>query len=257
MQIFIITSLILLNIILWFVFFIKFKNLFSVDNEIEKARNQFQLLLNDINRNTLENINLIDMKIDELNSLVDTVDRRLNAIHTEEFFHSTKTDYLTQKNLSAYSSKVSKKTMPKEILNNESMQKEPLKKKSSSSNSKSSKISKAKNDVLLDVIDQNAAYEISLSNTASRKKQNELFNENAKQKKKSSQVHYVDSNGNGYGEVPLVSPKIFMAENPIQIKKSFNDQVNQLYNLGYTTEQIARELNKSTTEVQIVIDMLQ
>ena len=48
-----------------------------------------------------------------------------------------------------------------------------------------------------------------------------------------------------------------MAENPIQIKKSFNDQVNQLYNLGYTTEQIARELNKSTTEVQIVIDMLQ
>ena len=90
-----------------------------------------------------------------------------------------------------------------------------------------------------------------------RKKQNELFDENANQKKKSSQVHYVDSNGNGYGEVPLVSPKIFMAENPIQIKKSFNDQVNQLYNLGYTTEQIARELNKSTTEVQIVIDMLQ
>ena len=63
------------------------------------------------------------------------------------FCKPTKTDYLTQKNLSAYSSKVSKKNMPKEILNNESMQKEPLKKKSSSSNSKSSKISKAKNDV--------------------------------------------------------------------------------------------------------------
>ena len=48
------------------------------------------------------------------------------------------------------------------------------------------------------------------------KDEDELFDENVNQKKKSSQVHYVDSNGNGYGEVPLVSPKIFMAENPIQ-----------------------------------------
>ena len=47
-----------------------------------------------------------------------------------------------------------------------------------------------------------------------------------------------------------------MSENPIEPKRNFHEQVRQLVDLGYDVEHIASKLNKSTTEVQFIIDML-
>ena len=47
-----------------------------------------------------------------------------------------------------------------------------------------------------------------------------------------------------------------MSDHPIKPKKNFQDAVKELYDLGFTVEQISSELNKSMIEVQFVIDML-
>ena len=85
MQALIIALLCVINLVLWLIFFLKFKKLFSTDDVIQKTREQYELLLNDVNRNALSNIDLIQMKIDELQSLIDIADRRLTTLNNEEF----------------------------------------------------------------------------------------------------------------------------------------------------------------------------
>lgn len=237
MQVFIITSICFINLILWFVFFIKFKNLFSIDNEIQKAREQFQFLMNDINKNTLENINLIDMKIDELNSLIETADRRLNAIHSDKVFSIANNDIKNNIQKLNKNSNIVNQNVSEYIKNQKLSDKKNIKKP------------KVAND---EILKEDSSYEL-VNKKTRKKRQSELFDES--QNEKLNQVHYVDSDGNGYGEVPIVSPKIYMSDNPIEIKKSYKEKVLHLHNFGFSVEKIAKELNKSITEVQFVIDM--
>lgn len=229
MQGFIIATMCIINIVLWLVFFIKFKRLFTVDDEIQKARSQFELLINDINRNTLSNIDLIDAKIAELNELVQAVDRKMLLAQDE----------------------VQKKR--NEIILQSTVSKGRSKKNASVPN------------YARTVIDQDSAFEVNVDTKKRRareKLQTELFDEGEKEGGKNSApdgnasgIHVVDSQGNAYGEVPVVSPKIYMAENPIQTHKDFRDEVIRLMRLGFDAEQIARKVNKSTTEIQCIIDL--
>ena len=93
MQALIIALLCVINLVLWLIFFLKFKKLFSTDDVIQKTREQYELLLNDVNRNALSNIDLIQMKIDELQSLIDIADRRLTTLNNEEQFISQKINF--------------------------------------------------------------------------------------------------------------------------------------------------------------------
>ncbi|MGN0740043.1 MAG: hypothetical protein ACI4LX_07720 [Treponema sp.] len=223
MQVFIIAGMCIINLILWLVFFIKFKRLFTVDDEIQKARSQYELLINDINRNTLQNIDLIDSKIEELNELVKLADTKILLAH-DEIQKSRNENILKSSIAKSYSRKAPSVT-----------------------------------NYAKTVIDQDSAFEVNVKKARGRKKmQTELFDEseNPVSIKKASNVHVVDSEGNAYGEVPVISPKIYMSDNPIAPKRNFHEQVRQLVELGYDVEQIASKLNKSTTEVQFIIDML-
>lgn len=220
MQVFVIAVMCLINLILWLVFFLKFKKLFTTDDEIQKTRQQYELLINDINQNTLSNINLIDGKIEELNSLIEIADRRLATINSEESFIKNKTDTLNNSVLTQ--AKQTKATR--------------------------TKTASKQNNFASDVIDQDAAFEVNVNVKKARDK--------SARKSSTKQIHTIDSEGNAYGEVPVISPKIYMSENPIQTKRAINSQIAKLYNAGYTVEQISKQINKSTTEVQFIIDML-
>lgn len=76
MQLTIIVTMCVINIVLWIIFFVKFKNLFSTEDVIRKTRDQISLLMTEVNRNTLDNINLIDSKIEELNQAVENVKKK-------------------------------------------------------------------------------------------------------------------------------------------------------------------------------------
>lgn len=216
MQVFILVSLCVLNLVLWAVFFAKFKKLFTTDDEIKKARDQFELLVNDINKNTLTNIQLIDDKIEQLTELIAVADKRINLLENNKSLRLS---------LSGETETV------------------PSRRKSKQDNIAST------------VIDGDTAFELSLEGKKStRKIQKELFDDTSKKSKKT--VHKVDRNGNAYGDVPVVSPRIYMTDNPIQTKKDFRSEIARLNEAGFTVEEISKKLGKSTTEIQFVIDML-
>lgn len=176
MQAVVIALLCLINLILWLVFFLKFKQLFSTDDIIQKTRDEYELLLSDVNRNALQNINLIDMKIEELKSLIEIADRRLATVQNEVQFQQTKFNATNQKQIAQ------KKITKKSVV----------------------------------------------------------------------QSGELDFNGNQTSQMP----KIYMSKNPIKPKQSFEAQVRQLYEAGYTVDRIAHELKKSTTEVELLVEML-
>ena len=59
---FFIIALVLINLGLWIIFLLKFKDLFSTEKIIEKTRYEMEKLVKDINNNAETNINIIDTK---------------------------------------------------------------------------------------------------------------------------------------------------------------------------------------------------
>ena len=66
---------------------------------------------------------------------------------------------------------------------------------------------------------------------------------------------FINESGVAYKEIPLVVTKV-VDEIPKNQKKSLKQSVIELYNQGYTIEQITMELSCSETEVQLIIDMI-
>lgn len=58
-----------------------------------------------------------------------------------------------------------------------------------------------------------------------------------------------------YTEVPVLGSNVHLAEEPIVMKKTFNQEVNERYMRGETIEEIATALSRSVTEVQFALDM--
>lgn len=83
MQFFLLGSITIINIILWLIFLLKFKKLFSTDDIISKTRDELNSLIKDINNNTQRDITLVDDRIKQLKAVVAEADRRLNAVREQ------------------------------------------------------------------------------------------------------------------------------------------------------------------------------
>lgn len=209
MSVTILVTMCIINLILWLVFFIKFKSLFSTDDVLQKTREQIGQLLSEVNGTTLANINLIDSKIEELNDAIENAERRIAAADIEQNFrNSKKIAGLTEE-------KQSSKIPPKETKK------------------RTTRVSNI--NVASKVIEQEDAFEVKINKKAVSK------TAKAAEKKEEPKPDL---------------PNIYMSKNPLKIKRNFQERVVELYNLGYPIEKIAKETERSTTEVQFVIDML-
>ena len=83
MGVFLVSSLTLINLLLWLVFLIRFKKLFSADDIMVKFRDGMDSLIADAQRNTLSNINLIDEKIKELKAASAEAERKVAILRHE------------------------------------------------------------------------------------------------------------------------------------------------------------------------------
>lgn len=209
MSVTILITMCIINLILWLVFFIKFKSLFSTDDVLQKTREQIGQLLSEVNGTTLANINLIDSKIEELNDAIENAERRIKAADIEQSFRNSK------KAVTLSEEKQPSKIPPKETKK------------------RTARLSNI--NVASKVIEHDDAFEVKINKKAVSK------TTKAAEKKEE--------------EKPDL-PNIYMSKNPIKAKRNFQERVVELYNLGYPIEKIAKETEKSTTEVQFVIDML-
>lgn len=231
------------NIILWIVFLSKFKKFFSTDEIIDSAREELNQMIADMNRNAGRNIDIIEDRIKELKAAVAEADRHIAFAQTE---------LERQKNAAIFQQKLDspqpsqgggnlRKRVSERYKKNSSRQQVSQAKHQDDSYNLTSQGEKFVQDEhngqagLFDQI-QNAPAE------------NEIISD-------SGTVFSVKNEEPPVTKVPVVGPNVAYADSPIEPKRNFSEMVRDLSLVGHSVEEIAVELGRSTTEVQMVLDM--
>lgn len=218
-----------INLSLWGVFLIKFKNIFSTDSIIEKTKKQIDLIINDMDQNTDRDISLLNETMRKIKNFVNESDKQI-----ESFKEASN----RLKDLIAEADKKIKINSNSLFYENQSVERQ-VKNQTKYKGTYSS--SRAKSTVNPD-----ATYQVTSN-------ENDLFSDN----KKSifNDEITVTEEGAAYKQVPLIITKV-LDEKSGDTTKNKNKEVKKLYEQGYTVEQIAIELSCSIIEVQFIIDML-
>jgi len=212
----------ILTIILWIVFLIKFKKLFSTDDVISKTRSEMNNMILDINRNAERNINLIDDRIQKLKLIIAEADKHIAIARAEEEKRASVQELQAAVNRTTSAEKRAADTYKR-----------------------TAGITKPHPE---------SAYEVTDTGIRAAGVQKTLFDEKTNDSGTLTKM-VVSGDGTAYAEVPVIAPKVFFSETPVEPKKNFNKQVTDLASTGFTVEQIAKKLSCSLSEVQMVLDM--
>ncbi len=231
-----------LNICLWITFFIKFTRLFSTDDIIASTRAQMERMINDINHNAGRNIEIIEDRIKQLKIVVAEADRHIELAKRE--LESQRANLSYQKKIdSAISSKkqagVGYSTMDRAAMQYMRNQNISAALQSGNRYELTDEGSRHvnKNQGIGDLFD-----------LADSEQSRKIVSENGT-------TFTVESDGSSYASVPVIGGNVTYADNPVVPQKKFGELVHDLYAAGHSVDEIARELNSSTTEVQLVLDM--
>ncbi|MBP3710673.1 MAG: hypothetical protein J6I73_09810 [Treponema sp.] len=211
-----VVSVCIINIILWLIFFIKWRKLFSTDDVIAKARSEMNNMIRDIDKTTARNVSLIENGTKKLQRMLDDIDRRV-----------------------AFAQSVEAKRSSVAVLQGE------IKKKSAAPSVKRAVDTYKKNSLKSK---GDIAYAVTEKGGKMVHSQHSLFDDDEKDSLR-------EVRSTSYTEVPVVVPEVFFSDVPVAPKKNFNKQVADMAHVGLTVEQIAKKLSCSTTEVQMVLDM--
>lgn len=245
-----IITIALLSIIL-----IRFKQIFSTDNIIEKTKLYMDKMIKDINSQSNRDLELVKESSNRLKALLNESEHKMELFReatnrlrdmiaeADRINQIAGTAYIENKNLSGI---------------------KPVRKPSSS---------KRSFEIVSD-IDPDSSYKIS------KPQQRSLFDAddegyNSTPKSVLNDETTVTHDGAAYKKVPLIitdvydeeprtepksknykPPKKDYSKAPsLMVENNFADRVRHLLNKGYQVEQIATELSCSVTEVQLIIDM--
>lgn len=217
-------AIVAINIVLWGVFIVRFKRLFSADDVIEKTRAEMDNMIRDINNNTVRAIDIIDDRTKQLKRLIEEADRRIALARSEEAKKITASalrDTLEKKSVSEVSRRAAntyKKNVPR---------------------------SRPSPD---------ASYAVTGEAEALAEMQHSLFDDTRTSVRTKAEMNVTDD-GASYAKVPVIKPDVYFSETPIVPKKNFTKQVLEMAEMGLTIEQIAKQLSCSKTEVQMILDM--
>lgn len=104
-MIYLVAALCVFNVIMWIIFGIRFHKIFSPDGMIEKARDGMNRLLRSMQKNTIDNVNLVNETIQKLEQSkiaaerkIDEINRKLELLNAEagmvQFRESVKKSFI-------------------------------------------------------------------------------------------------------------------------------------------------------------------
>ena len=219
-------SVLTLNLILWAVFLIRFKRIFSTDKIVEKTQAQINHLIKEI-----------DMAADRDTYLAKETSKRIKnqieeAQNKMELFQEA-TNRL--RDMIAEADKINKG------------QKYTIKPAPNANP------------------DPDSAYEVNVNNIKPEQgnlfeQNNDTYSDLKNKKPIVKNETVVTPDGAAYREIPLIITKVY-DEKPDQMteaekKKNMSMNVRRLFSEGYSAEDIAKKLDCSITEVQFIIDLL-
>ena len=205
----------IISVLIMIIILFKFKKLFSTDSIIEKTRDRMNKLIADINRNANNDIELLNESTRRIRVLLKDADEKMQSFNEA-------TERLRE--MIAETEKISKKSMPEK--------------------------NKPKiNPYEKNFIDPNSSYEVTNNESLGA-----LFDENDLVLKDETKV---TAEGAAYKEVPLIITKVYDDNVALNANSdnSLGPKVSRMYANGMTVEEIALELDCSTSEVQFIIDM--
>lgn len=230
------------NIILWCIFLIRFKKLFSTDKIIETTTKKMNNLVAEIDKATERDLYLTKDAAKRIQTMLDTADQKM------ELFKEASQRL---RDMIAESDKITRQPSSKSPIYQEIPEI-----KNQNKNELKTKAFVRKN--INSYLKQTNTAEINPDNTYEIKKsvQQELFQD--EENTISNSPMNVTQDGAAYREVPLIITKVYDEEihkNESSRKKNLTKLVQELYNNGLKVEEIANELSCSITEVQLIIDM--
>lgn len=220
-----------INILLWWIFLRKFKNLFTVDDVISDARTELNHLIEDLNRNTYRDINLIEDKLKEIKAIIAEADRHVAVAHSELIKQSESEVF---KNL--INAKNQRVASPKKTLAQ----------RNASSYLKAS-----------EGLSSQLSYDITSEGSRALGEQGDLFaQEDSPSVVNNTGTKFtIEQDGTAVASIPKIAPNITFSDNPIIQRKEKKETIKELFEQGYSVEDIATQLKVTTTEVQFSIDM--
>ena len=237
-----------LNIALWITFFIKFKKIFSTDDIIASTREEMDRMIADINHNAGRNIELIEDRIKQLKTVVAEADR-----HVE----------LSRKELAAQKASIS---YQQKIDSAVQARKQPVQPFGTGNAGRAAQQYLRNQNMNISAgLQSTNRYELTdEGNRYAHAQQGDLFDQTEPEDYGNSSgkiisdvgtTFTVESDGSSYASVPVIGGNVSYADEPIQPQQSIQSLVRNLYAAGHSIEEIAREVNRSTTEVQMVLEM--
>lgn len=224
----------IISVLIMIIILFKFKKLFSTDSIIEKTRDRMNKLIADINRNANNDIELLNESTRRIRVLLKDADEKMQSFNEA-------TERLRE--MIAETEKVSKKSKIKRISES-AIYSDAQKKSVQEKNKQKKNVPHEKT-----FIDPNSSYEVTNNESLGA-----LFDENDLVLKDETKV---TAEGAAYKEVPLIITKVYDDNVALNANSdnSLGTKVSRMYANGMTVEEIALELDCSTSEVQFIIDM--
>lgn len=242
MLVFVSSFFCILNIVLWVFFLSRYKKFFSTDEILESTRDELDRMIADVNRNAGRNIDIIEDRIKELKAVVAEADRHIAFAQNE---------LERQKNLAIFQQKIEKTSTQHSGGNYRQGVAEKYKRNSSQQASYKNPTASSHSDDTYRLTNEG-------KKIVKNEHQAELFDQVQNEHEivsDSGTIFSVAGEETSVTKVPVVGPNVAYADNPVEPKKSFREMVHDLTLVGHSVEEIATELGRSTTEVQMVLDM--
>ena len=234
----------IINIILWVIFLVKFKKLFSTDKIIDTTTEKMNRLVRDIDNATDRDLSLTRESEKRIRELLSEAEKNMELFR--EAGQRLREMIAEAERLTRHVETKSPIYNPNiEVIKAKPTPAQPVRRNIDAY------IQNSTNYKGNSSIDAESTYRVTAS------EQQDLFSQD--KIIMTDTVTNVTEDGATYKEVPLIITKVY-DEKPVDIdnknkKKNITKAVQELYNNGLTVEQIANELSCSITEVQLIIDM--
>ena len=219
---------------MWIVFLKKFKALFTSDDILESTKEKMNRIISDMNRNVDRDITVVNDAIARLNSAKNDAEKAMKLMSDMEKKSAALSEFKSKvsartEKLSPYSAKVEKS------------------------------YEKHKSRVFLDRKNVSERQTVSITQEGERQigkepLQSTLFDEHPAPINTVAEVSMTED-GASYAEIPVVVPDVFISDTPVvpHSKDDLKTRIINMYDLGYTPDDIVHQLDCSMTEVQFVL----